>query len=149
MTMVARSIGAADISAFVDIPTPPAVKKSPLALIGQLELTGCQVLTNVGSLGMGLALPAVMTQRKEMKTMKSQHLFGSRAFHRRAGSAQQRGSSGRYSLEVLLNRVQRRVTALLCAVCCYGKQFPPDPRRKVWNFPTLFVSRWFPHSDLV
>jgi hypothetical protein len=61
---------AADISAFVDIPTPPAVKKSPLALIGQLELTGCQVLTNVGSLGMGLAIPAVMTQRKEVKTMK-------------------------------------------------------------------------------
>ena len=66
MTMGARSIGAADISAFVDIPTPPAVKKYPLALAGQLELTECQGVTNVGSLGMGLALPAVMTQ----ETMK-------------------------------------------------------------------------------
>jgi hypothetical protein len=64
MTMGARLIRAADISAFVDIPTPPAVKKYPLALAGQLELTGCQGVTNVGSLGMGLALPAVMTQER-------------------------------------------------------------------------------------
>ena len=56
MTMAARSIGAADISAFVDIPTPPAVKKYPLALVGQLELTGCQGVTRVGSLGIGLSL---------------------------------------------------------------------------------------------
>jgi hypothetical protein len=63
MTMGARSIRAADISAFVDIPTPPAVKKYPLALAGQLELTGCQGVTNVGSLGMGLALPAVNSGR--------------------------------------------------------------------------------------
>jgi hypothetical protein len=34
--MGARSISAADISAFVDMPTPPAVKKYLLALIGQL-----------------------------------------------------------------------------------------------------------------
>jgi hypothetical protein len=64
MTMVALSIRAADISAYVDIPTPPAVKKYPLALAGRLELTGCQGVRNVGSLGMGLALPAVMTQRR-------------------------------------------------------------------------------------
>jgi hypothetical protein len=61
---------AADISAFVDIPTLAVFEKYLLALAGQLELTGCQVLTNVGSLGMGLALPAVMTQGKEVKTMK-------------------------------------------------------------------------------
>jgi len=40
------------------------------ALVGQLQLTGCQALTNVGSLGMDLALPVVMTQRKEVKIMK-------------------------------------------------------------------------------
>ena len=70
MTMAAQSIRAADISAFVDIPTPPAVKKYLLALAGQLELTGCQVVTNVGSVGMGLAIPVVMTQGKEVRTMK-------------------------------------------------------------------------------
>jgi hypothetical protein len=57
MTMGARSIGATDISAFVDIPTLAVFEKYLLALAGQLQLTGCQVLTNVGSVGMGLAIP--------------------------------------------------------------------------------------------
>jgi hypothetical protein len=70
MTMATLSIRAADISAFVDIPTVAVFEKYPLALAGQLQLTGCQVLTNVGSVGMGLAIPVVMTQRKEVKTMK-------------------------------------------------------------------------------
>src|SRR4030095_7845025 len=35
-----------------------------------LQLTGCQVVTRVGSLGMGLAIPVVRTQGKEVRTMK-------------------------------------------------------------------------------
>lgn len=58
---------AADISAFVDIPTRHG---SVLALVGQLQPTGCQVLTNVGSLGMDLAVSVVMIERKEVRTMK-------------------------------------------------------------------------------
>jgi hypothetical protein len=46
------------------------LEKYLLALIGQLQLTGCQVVTSVGSVGMGLAVSVVMTQRKEVKTMK-------------------------------------------------------------------------------
>jgi hypothetical protein len=70
MTMVVVSIRAADISAFVDIPTLAVLEKYLLALVGQLQITGCQVLTNVGSLGMDLAIPAVMMQRKEVRNMK-------------------------------------------------------------------------------
>src|SRR4029453_16053207 len=47
-----------------------AVEKHLLALAGQLQLTGCQVVTSVGSLGMDLALSVVMTQRREVKNMK-------------------------------------------------------------------------------
>ena len=68
--MVVLSIRAADISAFVDIPTRRGFEKYLLALVGQLQLTGCQVLTNVGPLGMDLAVPVVMMQRKEVRTMK-------------------------------------------------------------------------------
>ena len=46
------------------------LEKYLLALIGQLQLTVCQVVTSVGSVGMGLAVSVVMTQRKEVKTMK-------------------------------------------------------------------------------
>ena len=46
------------------------LEKCLLALVGQLQLTGCQVVTNVGSVGMGLALPVCMTQRKEVRNMK-------------------------------------------------------------------------------
>ena len=61
---------AADISALVDIPTRRGIEKHLLALAGQLQLTGCQVLTNVGSFGMDLAIHVVMTQRKEVRNMK-------------------------------------------------------------------------------
>ena len=61
---------AVDISAFVDIPTRRGLEKYLLAPAGQLQLTGCQVLTNVGSLGMDLAIPVVIMRRKEVKTMK-------------------------------------------------------------------------------
>ena len=70
MTMAALSIRAADISAFVDIPTRRGFEKYLLALAGQLQLTGCQVLTNVGSLGMDLAIHVVIMRRKEVRTMK-------------------------------------------------------------------------------
>jgi hypothetical protein len=70
MTMVALSIRAADISAFVDIPTLAVLEKYLLALVRQLQLTGCQAVTNVGSVGTGLAISVVMMQRKEVKTMK-------------------------------------------------------------------------------
>ncbi len=66
---------AADISALVDIPTRRGFEKYLLALAGQLQLTGCQVLTNVGSFGMDLAIHVVMTQRKEVRTMKIATLF--------------------------------------------------------------------------
>jgi hypothetical protein len=61
---------AADISAFVDIPTRRRLEKYLLAPAGQLQLTGCQVLKNIGSLGMDLAMPVVIMRRKEVKTMK-------------------------------------------------------------------------------
>jgi hypothetical protein len=51
------------------------LEKYLLALVEQLQLTGCQVVTSVGSVGMDLALPAVMTQRKEVRTMKIATLF--------------------------------------------------------------------------
>jgi len=60
----------ADISAFVDIPTRHSCEKYLLALIGRLQLTASQVLMNVGSVGMDLALPVVMMQRKEVRNMK-------------------------------------------------------------------------------
>jgi hypothetical protein len=61
---------AADISSFVDIPTRRRLEKYLLAPAGQLQLTGCQVLTNVGSVGMDLATPVVSMRRKEVKPMK-------------------------------------------------------------------------------
>jgi hypothetical protein len=63
-------IVAADISAFVDIPTLAVLEKDLLALVGQLQITGCQVVTRVGSLGMDLAVPVVRMQRKEVRAMK-------------------------------------------------------------------------------
>jgi hypothetical protein len=45
------------------------------ALVGQLQPTGCQVLTNIGSPGMDLALALVMMQRKEVKLMKIARSF--------------------------------------------------------------------------
>ena len=46
------------------------LEKYLLALVGQLQLTGCQVLTNVGSVGMGLAVSVVMTATKGGENMK-------------------------------------------------------------------------------
>ena len=52
------------------MPTLAVLEKYFLALVGQLQPTRCQVLTNMGSAGMDLALCLVMMQRKEVKTMK-------------------------------------------------------------------------------
>jgi hypothetical protein len=70
MTMVALSIRAADISAFVDMPTRRGFREYLLALVGQLQLTASHVLTNFGALGMDLAIPVCMMQRKEVRNMK-------------------------------------------------------------------------------
>jgi hypothetical protein len=63
-------IRAADISAFVDIPTRRGLREISSSTVEQLQLTGCQVVTNVDSLGMDLALPFVRMQRKEVRNMK-------------------------------------------------------------------------------
>jgi hypothetical protein len=65
-----ENFNAADISAFVDMPTLAVLEKYLLALVGQRQPTRCQVLTNNGSAGMDLALSLLMMQRKEVKTMK-------------------------------------------------------------------------------
>jgi hypothetical protein len=61
---------AADISAFVDIPTRHSCEKYLLALIGRLQLTASQVLMNVDSVGMDLAMSMIILQRKEVRNMK-------------------------------------------------------------------------------
>jgi hypothetical protein len=68
--MVALSIRAADISAFVDIPTRRGFREISSSTVRATATHRCQVLTNVGSVGMDLALSIVMMQRKEVKTMK-------------------------------------------------------------------------------
>ena len=86
--MGALSIGVADISAFVDIPTPPAVKKSPLALIGQLELTGCQVLTECWFAWYGPCATCFHDAKKGGENYENRNIiFGSLAFHRHTGRA--------------------------------------------------------------
>ena len=51
-----------------------AVEKYPLALIGQLQLTGCQVVTRVGSVGLRLAVRLVMSVKiRQMKAPCGQH----------------------------------------------------------------------------